>query len=46
MQRAASPTPKPFGEIWVAHADGKVAAAAVVARRPRAYPRGLRRERS
>ena len=33
----------PFGEVWVAHADGKVAAAAVWLP-PGAYPRSLRRE--
>ncbi len=33
----------PFGEVWVAHADGKIAASAVWLP-PGAYPRGLRRE--
>jgi len=34
---------KPFNETWVAHADGKVACAAVWLP-PGAYPRGLRRD--
>ena len=34
---------KPFGETWVAHADGKVACAAVWLP-PGAYPRGFRRD--
>jgi GNAT superfamily N-acetyltransferase len=33
----------PFNEVWVAHADGKVASAAVWLP-PGAYPRGARRE--
>ena len=33
----------PFGEVWVAHADGKVAGAAVWLP-PGAYPRNARRE--
>jgi GNAT superfamily N-acetyltransferase len=34
---------KPFGETWVAHADGRVACAAVWLP-PGAYPRGVRRD--
>jgi GNAT superfamily N-acetyltransferase len=34
---------RPFGDVWVAHADGKVAAAAVWLP-PSAYPRSVQRE--
>ena len=34
---------RPFGDVWVAHTDGKVAAAAVWLP-PGAYPRGARRD--
>ena len=34
---------RPFGDVWVAHADGKVAGAAVWLP-PGAYPRGARRD--
>jgi len=41
--KAAVADSAPFGEIWVAHADGKIACGAVWLP-PGAYPRGSRRE--
>ena len=41
--RAAVADAAPFGEIWIAHTDGKIACGAVWLP-PGAYPRGFRRE--